>query len=126
MKEFTEKGKKIQIGYTAISSGRITTGKDGKQELKESLLANHQQVLSSVVTQFEEIDALKMKKIDSEKEPKHKQNLLDDSGYANTKDENMLQQFVTKVPKYQSTIEDQSSLSANSKPFSKSSQDLHH
>lgn len=106
-----------------MRSSDNTTGKDGPLERDEPLI-NRQ--MTSVVTQFEEIDALKMKKIDSEKEPKHKQNLLDDSMTGNTKEENILQQFVTKVPKYQSTMEDQSSLSANSKPISKSSQDLHH
>ena len=79
-----------------------------------------------MVSQFEEIDALKMKRIDSEKEPKHNSSLLDVQATANSKEANILQQFVTKVPKYQSTMEEQSSHSQFSKPPSKSSQDLHH
>lgn len=73
-------------GSNMLSSDR-TTGKGGPYERDEPLI-NKQ--LTSVVTQFEEIDALKMKKIDSEKEPKHKSNLLDDSLSGNTKEENIL------------------------------------
>ena len=82
--------------------------------------------LASAVSQFEAIDALKMKRIDSEKEPQHNSSLLDAPAPANSKEDNILQQFVTKVPRYQSTMEEQSSHSQLSKPPSKSSQDLHH
>lgn len=91
-----------------LPSSDRTTGNEAHQQKGEPLI-NKQ--LASVVSQFEEIDALKMKRIDSEKEPKHNSSLLDVQATANSKEANILQQFVTKVPKYQSTMEEQSSYS---------------
>ena len=60
---------------SAIPSSDKTTGKEEiHAQFGEPLISKH---ASSIVTQFEEIDALKVKKIDSEKEPKHNSSLLD-------------------------------------------------